>query len=318
MSRDAFDDVSDYRGTCPPIVPWALDGTLDLLQGAAALLAMVAAIATTVCIGIYVAPARSGPLGSAGGTHPAIPFNVQACMGLVPGWSCVVKFGSSDAAVVAVVEHIHRTGGLYVWPTVADEIRVAAGGDAADDQDGGGACREVTVEGLDASWDAQTVTLATEGADVGTKSTETFIRVNRAWCSASGGVGVPNTGAIVIETEAGSTVAEIGPSQGQTEQAIYAIPDGQRCALVAFEGNVAGGKVGNVSLYQRKDADDVSVPVSSPRLVHEINGLIGVGVADLAAPIDDFNARTDLYVAGLGAAGGLVINAKFSLLCRTL
>ena len=96
-------------------------------------------------------------------------------------WSAITsvhKFGENPA-VGTTEEDIWFGGGLYNWLQSAATVRIAAGGNAADDSAGAGA-REIQVEGLDSNWDEATELITTNGASASTATSTSFIRVNRA------------------------------------------------------------------------------------------------------------------------------------------
>lgn len=87
-------------------------------------------------------------------------------------------------------------------------MRIKAGGNAADTAAGAGA-REVTLIGLDASGNVVTEAIATNGISASSATTNSFIRLYRAYVSASGTYATAaagsHTAAIVIENSAGGT-----------------------------------------------------------------------------------------------------------------
>lgn len=243
----------------------------------------------------------SGVGGGSGNIARSPEFD--AASGRIPGVTVVHKFGRNDA-VGASAEDVWTGGGVYAgWLTSAIAVRVQAGGNAADDQDGGAGCRSVTIEGLDENWDVASETENTEGADVGTATTTTFIRVNRAYCASTGTYGVANTGNIVIETTGSTVVARIEAGKGQTEMTMYTCPASRTCYIVGYEFSVENSNSSSIEFYRRTDADDATVPFSPKRILTAASDVTGAHHVDIHSPIP-IAAKTDLWWEATKITGG--------------
>lgn len=258
---------------------------------------------------IFAAGVGGGP------ATPSIPVELKLNQGKSTGYSTVYKFGANDA-VGTSAEDIWRAGGSYNWLTAADELRVASGGNAADDAAGAG-CREVTVLGLDENWAEATEAIATAGASQSSLTTTTFIRVNRAYCSASGTYNVAaNTGAITIQTEAGTTVAYIGAAEGQTLQTTYTVPAGKTAYLTWLQIDIEGTNTSTVEFKFRADADDTSAPVRSARVLYKIFDASGV-INTTANVWPAIPEKTDLWLNATKVSGGgstSAVTATYSMI----
>ena len=196
--------------------------------------------------------------------------NINIARGLIRGTTVIHKFGRNPN-VGGVPETIWEQGGIYTYLTVASTIYVY-GADAQDGAAGTGA-RTVTVQGLDANYNAIEETLTVDGA----VSTKSFLRVFRAFVASAGSLQT-NKGNVIISTGASGTgtvlakIATIGTGtvygQGQTNLALYTIPAGKTGYLTnwnigvgnyndAVTANLYTREVGNGLVFRTRDVMDV-------------------------------------------------------------
>lgn len=196
--------------------------------------------------------------------------NINIARGLVRGASVIHKFGRNPN-VGGAPETIWEQGGIYTYLTVASTVYVS-GADAQDSAAGTGA-RTVTVQGLDANYNAIEETLTVDGA----VSTQSFLRVFRAFVASAGSL-QSNKGNVLVSTGAsgGGTVlakiATIGTGtvfgQGQTNLALYTIPAGKTGYLTnwnvgvgnyndAVTANLYTRAFGNGLIFRTRDVMDV-------------------------------------------------------------
>ena len=204
---------------------------------------------------------------TSGGSHD---YTINISAGAVDGVSNIHKFGRNPS-VGGAPETIWEQGGVYTYLTVASTVYVS-GADAQDGAAGTGA-RTVTVQGLDASYNAIEETLTVDGA----VSQNSFLRVYRAFVASAGSLQT-NKGNVLISTGAsgGGTVlakiATIGTGtvfgQGQTNLALYTIPAGTTGFLTnwnigvgayndAVTANLYTREVGNGLIFRTRDVMDV-------------------------------------------------------------
>lgn len=244
------------------------------------------------------------------------PFWVDVARGQINGsWGVVHKFGENPS-IGTSEEDVWDGGGDYTgWLQAADSIVVAAGGNEADDADGGAGARSVVVQGLDENWDLAQETIQLAGADESEPTTTTFIRVFRVWVEEVGTYGAANTAAITLATDgAGTIVALITADAGQTNMAIYTIPDGSRGLVVHVSASVDTSKTASVKWLRRNNADDIVAPMPAKRIFHTITGLAGIFEHDFRA-YTVFEARTDIWARAVtGSAGGDPVQSDFAIL----
>lgn len=215
--------------------------------------------------------------------------------GVVTNHSSVHKFGK-NITVGTTKEYIWSPGGVYPWPAAAETIRVRAGGNAADDASGVGA-RTITVEGLDGSLNVVTETLTLAGASASAASTNSFLRVYRAFVATCGTRHAANTGNILIEnTTTNDLLAQIDADRGQTQMMVYTVPLGYNAYVTGVDLHVEQTKAVSLRLMQKQGALETSAPFSSNRVVLEWTDIID-GHAEESV-LGPFPAGTDLWIEG--------------------
>lgn len=157
-------------------------------------------------------------------------FLIEVAKGTVLGHSLVFKFGRNpDVDTLTDPEDVWTYGGLYTYNDTPS-IQYISSSDALD------VGMEITVEGLDADYKEQSVTVLLNGQNqtqIGTG--ETFVRVSRAYNSGP----LEFAGNLLIYDDTVTSVtlgvpspttsikAEIKPIEQQTYMAIYTIPAGK-------------------------------------------------------------------------------------------
>lgn len=254
-------------------------------------------------------------MGHPAGSADALPFPVQVQSGRFPGWTHIHKFGRNETVAAGAVEDIWQVGGAYPFLQTADTVRIKAGGDAADTAAGLGA-QAIMIQGLDENWELAEESVITAGANASLSTSTTFIRVYRGWVSACGTYGGDNEADIDIETTGGTTLARIAAGFGQTQLAVYTIPAGRTGFMSDIDIYVESSKAMDMFLYHRENADVIVAPFSARRVLHFFPQVTGHLPKPDMFP-HEFPARTDVWMAGKGAAGGSSASAEFELLLGT-
>lgn len=241
-------------------------------------------------------------------------FFAEVQQGKVTGYSMVHKYGRNGSVPDGTWEFVNRlkfTG----WPlSAATTVRIKAGGDVADTAAGAGA-REVTVQGIDDSFNEVTKAIATAGASASAATTTSFWRVHRAWVSAVGTYGGANTGAVTIENSGGGTdLIEIGGAgKGQSQFAAWTVPIGKTAYWLGMHAQVDTNKSANVRVYTRADMDVTSAPMKSKRL-RSFFAVKGDFCYSPKAPEFAIPAKTDFWVEASGDGAICAVTVNFELL----
>ena len=166
-----------------------------------------------------------------------LDFHTEVSKGLVPKHSFIHKFGHNlDIDTGSVPQTIWSAGGLYVFPSSADTLKIISS-DFDDNGTGTTGALTIKVQGLDANYDAieEDFTLNGQTAVTGNKE---FLRVYRAFVTSAGSSEY-NEGVITINNSNDTlTLATIPAEGGQTQMAVYTIPRNYKGYLTSFSGAI--------------------------------------------------------------------------------
>jgi len=246
-------------------------------------------------------------------------FFFEVDQGNVNGYSSETKFGRNPAVTSAGA--VIWPGGTFLYLTAASTIRVAAGGNAADTAAGTGA-QEVHVIGLDADYNIITDTLVTAGASASAATTQTYLRVLRAWVGEVGS-GEKNAGDIAIEAVTGGTTqCFISTGQGQSQQLFFTVPAsktayirGGRFSWIKTSGG--GGAAAECKLYgvaRLYNTDSNNNYESWRNLFDSFITLNGGNPTNLIEQsTDPIPEKTDIRVTGVVDAGSADIDGRLHI-----
>ena len=202
------------------------------------------------------------------------------------------KFGR-NAACGTSEENVAIVGGAAVWLTAESTIRIKAGGGGADGVGQVGA-RTVWVSCLDDAFAAWTEEITTAGTSASTSTTGTCFRLQRAWIGDVGAYTGFNAAAITLETTGGTAISQIATGEGQTQKTAYTVPAGFTAYFQAFSLSVDSTNGVDFRFYQRRDADDVTVPFTGKRLILYLAGVQTQTATMIESP-PSFPSGTDLW-----------------------
>lgn len=247
---------------------------------------------------------------------PSNEFLIEVVKGNVPGHTIVHKFGKNDAVTGVAPLSL---GGVYNMPLSASAttLRVKAGN--ANDTAAGSGAREITLQGLDETGALITEAVPTAGASAGAVSSTTFIRLFRAFVSASGtyplAIGTNSTAAaVVIENGAGGTDwLTIAATMAQSHVGAYSIPLGKTGYIISWFTTVDSNKAFDLLMFIRENILESAAPFSGFRNMLHLVGLKNEFTPNFEGPAGAFPALTDIVFA---AAAGMsaTISIDFELL----
>ena len=142
-------------------------------------------------------------------------------LGLVGGYTTIDKFGKNPD-VDTSVEDVWNDGGVRTELSSASTMIVTSSGS---DTSGGSGANTVIIYGLDGNYDEITETVTLNAASPQT-TTNSFIWINRMLVDESGSSDVNENDIAVTATTGGSSQAYILANEGQTQLAMYMIPNG--------------------------------------------------------------------------------------------
>lgn len=250
-------------------------------------------------------------------------FLLEVARGNIPGHSVLHKFGSNEALSNSIAPI--SSAGVYQTPTAAVSLEFVSS--SASDALNSTGMHELTVIGIDASWNEQTVTTAAHATD-GTTAVAisgTWLRVYRAYVSSSGTYATAaagsHVGTITIRVaSAGATYAQItlsnGFPMGQSLIGAYTVPNGFTAYILsqAFSSDVSGTKTTSYYFFKRDNADDVSSSYSGVMRVQNLTmGTQGIGQF-YHETAEVYQGKTDIGYMGITDAGTFKASVEFELL----
>jgi len=223
-------------------------------------------------------------------------FGIEIARGNIRKYQAFRKFGY-NSAIGTTEEYIGADGGaLPLMPTSA--VTVEAISSSANDTAAGSGARTIRIFGLDANFNEITEDITLNGTSASTATTQSFIRVFRGHVLTTGTYSSANAGNITIrQSGAGSTFVTINTSKGQTEGTHYCVPAGKSLYIRDIHISIDSAKEVDIYFYKRQDADIVSAPFSSKRLIQEYTGLIS-SIDFEFSPEQKVPAKTDIWFSG--------------------
>ena len=247
-------------------------------------------------------------------------FGCDVAAGILPGNTIVHKFGTNLSVGTSFVPV--SIGGVYPTPQVsgATTLRVKAGGNANDDAAGSGA-REITIEGIDATGALISESVATAGASASSATSASFLRVFRAYVSASGTYATATAGshsaAITIENGAGGTdwctIDATGFPKSQSEIGVYTVPLGYTGYIWSADIFTDSSKTTDVLLFKRDSILETSAPYEGMRVQYEVSLKGGQSHIEWDNPLK-FDALTDVGFMAKVDTGTAKVVTEFELM----
>ena len=174
-----------------------------------------------------------------------------------PGTSFIEKFGRNRTIASGTSEDIWDGGGIYDFPDIATILDISS----TSAEDGAGTLTgalTISVQGLDENWRTHTETITLNGTGT-VNSVAKFIRVFRARVETAGSSG-SNVGVISIDSqEEVITMAHISAGIGQTNMALYTVPQGKIGYLYGWYVSIlrssgTGSIAADVDMFRRNFA----------------------------------------------------------------
>ena len=225
-------------------------------------------------------------------------------------YSTLRKFGFNEA-VAASKEDLWSAGGTYGGFLTAAGVASVTSASGDDDTDGGSGARKLQIFGLDADWNLYDEEIELEGVSAAT-TTGTFIRVFRAKVTEVGTYGGSNTGVLTVAI-GGTTVAVVPASGGQTQMAIYSVPNGYTAYLQHLRVTSESSRPMTFEVMVRENADVTSAPgMGASRVIFTLFGITAPIEIDPHA-LDRFPAKSDLWISATGTSNAAKVTGEFDL-----
>lgn len=204
---------------------------------------------------------RESTLTDYGGSKNVIdtaPFELSVIRGKVPEFTIVKAFGINDNVGVANAEDIWAEGGIYEFPTTAQQISVESDNAADDGIGGGSGGRTLEINGLDENFEEISETITLNGITP-VLTTQEFLRVQNARVITAGGSG-RNEG-IIRGSHGGTILFHIPSEKNNSFLGIFTIPANKTGYLKKFYAGcvaaqkAAGVKEGRIHLLATDQAE---------------------------------------------------------------
>lgn len=240
--------------------------------------------------------------------HSILPFNDSAARGDKAGLKVIHMFGHNDSIGTTITPVAQ--GGVYQTPTTAVSLEFVSS--SANDTAAGTGAQEMTIIGLDANWNEQEVTVATNGTTAAAIS-GTWLRVYKAYVSASGTYATSAAGShagnlTIRVAGAGATYAYMTVSpfpEGQSNIGAYTVPIGKTAFIKHIYVHVDTNKEVDVYAFQRPEANDVTTPYSPMKVWGQWHGIASNTHLHPHTPYGPFVGPCDLgFMAVVDASTG--------------
>lgn len=235
--------------------------------------------------------------------------------GMVPGAAHVHKFGQGSIDSADPIQAIWQGEAPYPYMTAAAGLYISS--------DDAGDTEVITVIGLDADWNEQTVTVTLAGqtkTEIG--SGVTWLRVYRAYNSNGtdlvGNIYIYQDDTVtggVPDNPATKLMAKIEPEDQQTQMALITVPAGKVGRVWSFGGSILDAEGGPATVK----AADIKLRVREFGKVFRNQENLGLSLSgtnndDLdGKPYWIFPEKTDIEIAAVVSADGTELGGRITI-----
>lgn len=174
-------------------------------------------------------------------------YYLEVAKGTITSHSSENKFGHNPTITTGTdPEDVWSGGGIYNFYPDTSKIIIVVSDSSADTVGGAGALTAVVI-GLDSAWNVQSETVVLAGSD-SVALLKTYRRIYRAYVATAGSDGT-NNGSLTfsIDQSVDTVAAIIAAGDGQTQQAIYTIPNNKTGYILNWYAGVSKG--GGATVY---------------------------------------------------------------------
>ena len=249
-------------------------------------------------------------------------FFLEVEKGNVSGWSHIRKFGKIFGCTTSLTP-ITITG-LYQTPTSAQSLEIVSS--SANDTSAGTGARTVYVEGLDANFAVQTVTVTMNGTTP-VALTGTWLRVYRMYVVTSGtyasATASSHAGTITVRNSGagvswGLLYIDSGFGLGQSMIGCYTVPAGYRAYIYPDYMSVESSKVVSAYFFKRENADDVTVPYDAIRAQISVELVGGMNFLDSDMPMAVVQPKCDIGWMAKTSASTANVSVSFDIYLQAI
>jgi len=237
--------------------------------------------------------------------------------GQVPGHSIVHKFGAGELTTTFAPV---TNSGFYRTPTAVVTLEVVSS--SANDTAAGTGAQQVTITGLNISYDEVDVVVELNGTTAVALGTD-LLRVYRWRVSRTGSYGSQTVGAhdgsLTLRVSGGgdtwATLTNTPFPTGQSQIGCYTLPRNKKAYLLSKNIFVDSTKSADLYFFKRENADDVTTPYTGIiKLVEREVGITGGYALKTISPKYLGVGPMDVGFMGILSAGTGECSVEFELL----
>lgn len=254
---------------------------------------------------------------------PFIPddWHYRLSSGNISRKESVFVFGRNTDVGTSLYEPI-TDAGIYWTPQVSGASTLYVQSSSTSDSAAGTGAREITIEGINAAGELVSDSVATNGTTASSATSNSYIRVLKAYVSASGTYGGQSTpshiGTITVrDSTSNGTRAQIsstGFPRGSTQIGVYTIPTGKRGYIEYLSMNVDSNKTATIAMFKRGNILQTSAPYSAIQVVSEFPGVNGNTEFSPMSPVNNLIGPCDIGFMGIGIKNAAEISVVFELI----
>jgi len=238
-------------------------------------------------------------------------FLIEVNKGVVLGHSLVHKFGWRGNVSV---NHHHlwndpTANTNMIFSTAPEDYNVITTGV---DTAAGVGCRSVCIRYLDANWDEQEVTVATNGGTAAAGISAN--RILTACAKDNGTYGGSNVNLVTIQgVTTGNNYGFMEAGEGKTQNTQYCTPNGHTAFILNTSISLETNKAANLILHKREGADIVAAPFTSQNVVHQWDGVATPSNEKIEAN-HVMPEKTDVWVGADMTSGTGIVQFDYDIL----
>jgi len=215
-------------------------------------------------------------------------------------------------------QDVWTNGGDYNFLAGATILEIASNN--IEDGITGLGARTVVIEGVDAGVNLITETISLVGNGISIGTTNSFLRVTKAFVDDAGtyrgsnfndlNIQVSGSGPILGVINGGfGTINTASYGIGETQLGLSVVPAGKTLYIREIAINIGGNKEGDVSLYFVENIDDTTAPTKPRRLIYRLSDVLGNNMLKFDTLVK-VPGKSDLWFRGNVTSGTAVIDVQ--------
>ena len=242
----------------------------------------------------------------------------------IRGASVDFVFGRNVDVGTVAFEPVSQ-GGIFWTPQVAGATTLYVVSDDANDDEAGTGAKEITLVGINSSGAIITEALDTAGTSNSSATSNSFMRLLKAYVSASGtyatSTAASHAGKISIKTLGNVTVGEISDNnfaRGTTQIGVYTIPAGKKGFIEYMSMTVASNKTANIAMFKRGNILETTAPYTAMEVIGEFPGVEGFAEFNPSSPINGLEGPCDIGFMAIGLGQAADVSVGFELILKDI